>query len=63
MARFDYLPDQVYVPVGVLDQAKDLVPSTHCHMDAKLPWLHLTDGLPAESGSARDVLNSVVANR
>jgi len=58
MASFDYLPNQIYVPIGIIDQVDDLAPSIHCHADAKLSWLHLDDSLPSESGSARDVLNS-----
>jgi len=56
-ARFEYLPGQVYVPLGVLDQAADLAPELHCHADAQMPWLHLEDGLPRSSGSGRAALN------
>ncbi|MFO6464770.1 GFA family protein [Jannaschia sp. KMU-145] len=57
-ARFDYLPGQVWVPLGVLDQAETLVPASHSHADAALPWLHLDDGLPRSGGSGRDRLNA-----
>ena len=55
-AVFDYLPDQIYVPLGELDQADALAPSLHCHADAQLSWLHLDDGLPRESASGRAAL-------
>jgi len=61
MAVFDYLPGQVYVPLGILDQAADLAPRVHSHADAALPWLHLDDGLPRAGGSARDTLGGAGA--
>ncbi|MCV6583962.1 MAG: GFA family protein [Marinibacterium sp.] len=56
-ARFDYLPDQIYLPIGVMDQADALPPALHCHSASQLSWLHLTDGLPRNDGSGRDMLN------
>lgn len=55
-AIFDYLPGQVYVPLGLLDQAAELSPRLHCHSDARLPWLHIADDLDRAAGSGRDVL-------
>ena len=57
-AVFPYLPDQIYVPVGVLDQADGLTPSVHCHATSALPWVALHDNLPREVDSARDRLNA-----
>ncbi|MEL6765720.1 MAG: GFA family protein [Pseudomonadota bacterium] len=57
-AHFDYLPDQIYVPIGVVDQAATLAPELHSHAHATLPWLHVADDLPRHSGSARDALNA-----
>jgi hypothetical protein len=57
-ARFDYLPDQVYVPLGLLDQARHLPPEIHCHADNQLPWLHLDDTLDRAAASGRDRLNA-----
>ena len=56
MARFDYLPGQTYVPLGILDQAGDLPPEIHCHAENALSWLHLEDGKPRQPGSARAIL-------
>ncbi|WP_415404188.1 GFA family protein [Tateyamaria sp. SN3-11] len=56
-AWFPYLPDQVYVPIGVMDQADVLPPALHSHADSALPWLHIDDTAPRESGSARDALS------
>ncbi|WP_299587013.1 GFA family protein [uncultured Tateyamaria sp.] len=56
-ARFDYLPGQTYVPVGVLDQAETLQPVLHSHADRALPWLHIDDDLPRAEASARDMLD------
>jgi len=57
-ATFDYIPGQVYVPLGVVDQAEDLSPDIHCHFDSALSWLHLEDGLPREGASARAALRA-----
>lgn len=57
-ARFDYLPDQVYVPLGVLDQIDELAPELHCHASNAPTWLHLNDGLPRDGGSGRDHLRT-----
>lgn len=57
-ARFDYLPDQVYIPLGILDQADQIAPQNHSHAAAALPWLHLSDDLPREASSARERLNA-----
>ena len=60
-AEFDYLPGQIYVPVGVIDDASDLAPEMHAHANRCLPWLKIEDDLPRQEGTARDVLN--VASR
>lgn len=57
MAQFEYLPDQVYVPLGLIDQAADLPPALHCHANAAYPWLHVRDNAPRITGTARDTLN------
>lgn len=56
-ARFDYLPGQVYVPLGLLDQADNLPPSLHCHADSCYSWLKIDDGQARAQGSGRDSLN------
>ncbi|MEM1003847.1 MAG: GFA family protein [Pseudomonadota bacterium] len=57
-ARFDYLPGQIYVPLGLMDQAADMRPQMHCHYDSRLPWLKISDSLPCALGSGRDTLLS-----
>ncbi|OAN85082.1 aldehyde-activating protein [Jannaschia sp. EhC01] len=52
-ATYDYLPDQVYVPLGLLDQANTLAPDSHGHTDSALPWLHIEDDLPRDAASSR----------
>ena len=56
-ARFDYLPDQIYVPVGLIDQIADLSPQTHSHFGEHIHWLHIDDTLPRETASARATLS------
>lgn len=57
-ATFDYLPGQIYVPLGLLDQADVLQPDLHSHADKCLPWLRIDDDVPRVSGSARDNLRT-----
>lgn len=52
-ARFAYLPDQIYVPIGILDQADNMAPELHCHADSRLPWLHIDDDLERNGASGR----------
>lgn len=58
-AEFDYLPGQVYVPLGILDQADLLEPDQHCHEAARLAWLHIKDRLPRDAASGRARLNAL----
>lgn len=62
-ATYDYLPDQVYLPLGLLDQADTLVPEGHGHTDSALPWLHIDDDLPRDAASARDRLRDGTNSR
>ncbi|MEX0337786.1 MAG: GFA family protein [Arenibacterium sp.] len=57
-ATYDYLPGQIYVPIGVFDQVAELTPSHHSHASSALPWLHLNDDLSRSNGSGRKVLKS-----
>ena len=59
-AAFDYLPDQVYVPVGIIDRAEEMVPQMHSHAGSALPWLHIADDLPRATASGRGTLNRAV---
>lgn len=55
-AAFDYLPGQVYVPLGVIDQAGQLPPRLHAHAAERLGWLHIEDDLPRAVGTSRAAL-------
>ena len=57
-ARFDYLPGQIYVPLGLLDQLNALPPQVHAHFAARADWLHVRDDAEKNAGSARDRLNA-----
>jgi len=57
-ATYDYLPDQIYIPLGVIDQADELPPALHAHAENALSWLQLQDDLPRTTGSSRDALNA-----
>ncbi len=60
-ARFPYLPNQIYVPVGLFDQIETLAPKLHSHAHNALTWLHIDDDLPRATGTARDALNRTTA--
>ncbi len=51
--RYDYLPGQVYISIGVIDQANDLVPKIHCHDTERLTWLHIDDDIERVAATAR----------
>lgn len=55
--RYDYLPDKVYIAIGLLDQADMLPPQLHAHEEQKLVWLHIEDDLERHAGSARAQLS------
>ena len=59
---YDYLPGQVYIPLGILDQADALAPRRHAHDGRRLPWLHIEDDLERFIGSARAALNQSALN-
>lgn len=52
---YAYLPGQVYIWVGVLDQADDFAPELHTHAGERMTWLHIDDRLErvAASGTAQ----------
>ncbi|MCF2906571.1 GFA family protein [Octadecabacter sp. CECT 8868] len=56
-AAFPYLPDQIYVPVGVLNNPDHYPPQLHCHVASKPKWLHIEDDLARVTASGRDTLN------
>ena len=58
-ATYDYLPGQLYVPVGRFDQVDALPPRSHSHAGCQVPWLHLIVDLPRSRASGRDLLNDL----
>ena len=55
--RYDYLPGQVYISLGVIDQANDLAPKIHSHESERLTWLHINDNLERVATTARSRIN------
>lgn len=51
--RYAYLADQVYVAIGVIDQADDLAPVLHAHEAERLAWLHIDDDIERFPASGR----------
>jgi hypothetical protein len=56
-ATYAYLPNQIYLSLGLIDQADTLAPERHAHAGNRLSWLHIQDDLPRDTGSARRSLN------
>ena len=56
MATFPYLPEQIYIPVGVLDTAEALMPKVQSYKTEALGWIHLDGDVAAFEGSSRDAL-------
>jgi len=54
---YDYLPDKIYLALGVIDQAAKLTPTCHAHNQNRLPWLYIDDNLKCFGRSARAYLN------
>lgn len=55
-ATFDYLPGQIYIPIGIIDNAEELSPEIHCHTAQMLPWVEKMNSLPREEKTARAAL-------
>ena len=55
-AALEYIPDQIYVPLGLIDQADQLIAEIHCFSKKQLPWLHIEDNATRGIGTARDAL-------
>lgn len=61
--RGDYVPDQIYVPIGLLDQAGELTPQVHSYESQRLPWLHIDDDIQRFESSAQTRLVEAAQKR
>ena len=57
LGRFDYVPDQSWVPLGVIEDASGLQPEFHCFASRRHDWVS-DAGLPGSDGTGRDELNA-----
>ena len=55
--RYDYLPGQVFIALGLLDQADELAPQLHAHEAQRLTWLHIDDDLERIASTSRAQLS------
>ncbi len=60
-AAFDYLPGQLYIALGLIDQAAELPPELHAHDGCRLPWLQVADNIPRIGGSSRSALRAAAS--
>ncbi|WP_074854917.1 GFA family protein [Thioclava dalianensis] len=49
---YEYLPNQIFISLGVIDQAGSLSPEVHAHEAERLPWLHIDDDLERPAATA-----------
>lgn len=56
--EYNYLLDQTYIALGLIDQANDLPPGLHAQTHGQLRWLHINDDLDRFQNSARTRLNT-----
>ena len=56
--RYNYLPNQVYVSLGAIDQADDLPPEIHAHEGQQLTWLHIVDDIERSEATATTQLKA-----
>jgi hypothetical protein len=47
-------PDEVHILAGTLDDPAAIKPQIHVHVAEKVPWVHLSDGLPRYGRLPRD---------
>lgn len=50
-ATFEYIRDQIYTPLGLIDQADQLPAEIHCFSKKQLPGLHIMDDATRGIGS------------
>ena len=58
--RYDYLPGQVYISLGVIDQANDLEPKIHSHESERFTLLRIDDDLERVAATARAEIKDVL---
>ena len=56
IAHYDYAPGQVFVPIGILDQADQIAPVQHAHAGRCLSWLKIDDTAERIAESSRTQL-------
>ncbi len=52
MRNFDRYPGEMFLLAAAFDDPAGFKPMNHVHVDEKMPWLHVADGLPEHSGDA-----------
>ncbi len=56
-ARFDYLPGQSYIAIGIFDHPDPFAPKLHSYESQRIDWLHIDDDLERFVKSSRNKLN------
>ncbi|MCR9214465.1 MAG: GFA family protein [Proteobacteria bacterium] len=56
-SRFDYLPGQTYVAIGIFDHPEAFAPKLHSYDSQRIDWLHIDDDLERLATTSRDKLN------
>ena len=45
-ATASFIPNLIDITIGSLDKPQDVPPALHYWDSKRLPWMHMTDGLP-----------------
>ncbi|QJF52417.1 GFA family protein [Roseobacter ponti] len=55
-ATWAHLPEQIYIPPVILNEATGIAQELRCHSDAVLPRVSMDDGVEKVSASGRETL-------
>jgi hypothetical protein len=50
----DRWPDEIHLFVASFEEPARFAPRVHVHVEEKLPWVHLADGLPCFAKTSRE---------
>jgi hypothetical protein len=52
LRNFGHYPGEMFLLAAAFDDPSGFKPQEHVHVQEKMPWLHMADGLPEHSGEA-----------
>jgi hypothetical protein len=52
LRNFGHYPGEMFLLAAAFNDPSGFKPQEHVHVQEKMPWLHMADGLPEHSGEA-----------